>query len=210
MQGVGETLRGTLNNEVDSRFSRHDPDKAAAANAKNRADLERGQREMAKLRERNGLQPTLAQKKSREQYGGQPLQQSASNGGAYPPEKNSAGMNGSPYPQQMQQGQPPNGVHPAYRGPSGQQSGQSIGGATRPPQHDYMRDGMPSTGGAPGQSSGPGRMNGGDSAGKKPYEYRGPQPDENPAAKVQLQSHVQGKPEPEEKKGLRGLFSRNK
>lgn len=59
-QGVGETLRGTLNNEVDSRFSRHDPDKAAAANAKNRATLEAGQREMAGLRNQRGLNTTVS------------------------------------------------------------------------------------------------------------------------------------------------------
>ncbi|KAK5714316.1 hypothetical protein LTR17_017247 [Elasticomyces elasticus] len=59
LHGVGETLRGTLNSEVDNRLSRRNPDKAAAVNAKNRADIERGQAEMARLRERNGLSPTI-------------------------------------------------------------------------------------------------------------------------------------------------------
>ncbi|KAK5722837.1 hypothetical protein LTR17_014223 [Elasticomyces elasticus] len=59
LHGVGETLRGTLNSEVDNRLSRRNPDKAAAVNAKNRADIERGQAEMARLRERNGLAPTI-------------------------------------------------------------------------------------------------------------------------------------------------------
>ncbi|TKA82551.1 hypothetical protein B0A55_02280 [Friedmanniomyces simplex] len=59
LHGVGETLRGTLNSEVDNRLSRRNPDKAAAVNAKNRADIERGQQEMARLRERNGLAPTI-------------------------------------------------------------------------------------------------------------------------------------------------------
>jgi hypothetical protein len=48
---VGETLRGTLNNEIDTRFARQNPEKAAIANAKNQAALERGQREMAGLPE---------------------------------------------------------------------------------------------------------------------------------------------------------------
>ncbi|KAK5711419.1 hypothetical protein LTR15_012492 [Elasticomyces elasticus] len=59
LHGVGETLRGTLNSEVDNRLSRRNPDKAAQVNAKNRADIERGQAEMARLRERNGLAPTI-------------------------------------------------------------------------------------------------------------------------------------------------------
>ncbi|KAK4945917.1 hypothetical protein LTR10_015010 [Elasticomyces elasticus] len=59
LHGVGETLRGTLNSEVDNRLSRRNPDKAAQVNAKNRADIERGQAEMARLRERNGLSPTI-------------------------------------------------------------------------------------------------------------------------------------------------------
>lgn len=53
-------MRGTLNNEVDSRFSRRNPDKAAAINAKNQATIEAGQREMAGLRQQRGLQSTIA------------------------------------------------------------------------------------------------------------------------------------------------------
>ncbi|KAK5761421.1 hypothetical protein LTS12_008381 [Elasticomyces elasticus] len=69
LHGVGETLRGTLNSEVDNRLSRRNPDKAAAVNAKNRADIERGQAEMARLRERNGLAPTI-RRPGQEQDGG--------------------------------------------------------------------------------------------------------------------------------------------
>nr|OQO28563.1 hypothetical protein B0A51_05609 [Rachicladosporium sp. CCFEE 5018] len=49
LHGVGETLRGTLNNEVDSRFPRHNAEKAAAAEAKNRSTLDRGNAELARL-----------------------------------------------------------------------------------------------------------------------------------------------------------------
>lgn len=52
LQGVGETIRGTLNNEVDSRFPRSDSQKAAQANAKNQSVLESGYREMAPLNAR--------------------------------------------------------------------------------------------------------------------------------------------------------------
>ncbi|KAI5361727.1 hypothetical protein Slin14017_G084600 [Septoria linicola] len=50
IHGVGETLRGTLNNEIDTRFPRKNAEKAAIANAKNQAALHRGQTEMAGLR----------------------------------------------------------------------------------------------------------------------------------------------------------------
>jgi len=49
MQGVGETVRGTLNNEIDTRFPRSNSQKAAAAHAKNQAVLEEGNREMARV-----------------------------------------------------------------------------------------------------------------------------------------------------------------
>ena len=58
-KGVGETLRGTINNEVDSRFQRRNPEKAAEANAKNQATLAAGERELAGLRDRSGLQTTV-------------------------------------------------------------------------------------------------------------------------------------------------------
>ncbi|KAK5107966.1 hypothetical protein LTR62_000511 [Meristemomyces frigidus] len=61
LHGVGETLRSSLNNEVDSRFPRRDQEKASAVNAKNRAEFEKGQREMARLREVNGLKATVSQ-----------------------------------------------------------------------------------------------------------------------------------------------------
>ncbi|KAK3643754.1 hypothetical protein LTR56_010060 [Elasticomyces elasticus] len=82
LHGVGETLRGTLNSEVDNRLSRRNPDKAAAVNAKNRADIERGQAEMARLRERNGLAPTIRRpgQEGGQQDGGA-LGQSVSAGG---------------------------------------------------------------------------------------------------------------------------------
>ena len=48
IQGVGETLRGTLNNNIDQRWSKHssNPDKMAYVNTKNQATLEAGRREM--------------------------------------------------------------------------------------------------------------------------------------------------------------------
>lgn len=49
LQGVGETVRGTFNNEIDSRFPRSNSQKAATANAKNQAVLENGNREMARV-----------------------------------------------------------------------------------------------------------------------------------------------------------------
>lgn len=49
LHGVGETLRGTLNSEVDSRFPRHNVEKAAAANAKNQAVLDRGNNEIGRM-----------------------------------------------------------------------------------------------------------------------------------------------------------------
>lgn len=56
-QGVGETLRGTLNSTVDERFPRKNPEKAAAANAQNAAVLERGRNEMEGIPHRSH-QPT--------------------------------------------------------------------------------------------------------------------------------------------------------
>ena len=53
MQGVGETLRGTLNYEIDSRFPRSNAEKAAAANARNQDTLDKGQKELARLSERS-------------------------------------------------------------------------------------------------------------------------------------------------------------
>jgi hypothetical protein len=46
MQGVGETLRGTLNSTVDRRFPSKNAEKAARTNAKNEEILERGRAEM--------------------------------------------------------------------------------------------------------------------------------------------------------------------
>ncbi|KAK4543752.1 hypothetical protein LTR36_004785 [Oleoguttula mirabilis] len=60
IHGVGETLRSTLNSEIDNRYPRRDPEKAAAAEAKNRAEMERGYREMAGLRQRADLGPTIS------------------------------------------------------------------------------------------------------------------------------------------------------
>lgn len=45
---------------MDSRFPRKNADKAAAADAKNQAVLEGGQREMAGLRDQRELQPTIS------------------------------------------------------------------------------------------------------------------------------------------------------
>ncbi|EMC90875.1 hypothetical protein BAUCODRAFT_39882 [Baudoinia panamericana UAMH 10762] len=59
LHGVGEVLRSSLNEGVDShlQFSKKS---AAQAAEKNRAELEKGQREMARLREARGLKPTVA------------------------------------------------------------------------------------------------------------------------------------------------------
>jgi hypothetical protein len=46
LQGVGETLRGTLNSAVDQNFPRKNEKKAAYANAKNEEVLARGREEM--------------------------------------------------------------------------------------------------------------------------------------------------------------------
>jgi len=51
IQGVGETLRGTLNNEVDQRLHlSRNPEKQAAINAHNQEVLSAGNREMAGVR----------------------------------------------------------------------------------------------------------------------------------------------------------------
>jgi hypothetical protein len=65
LQGVGETVRGTLNNEIDTRFPRSNSQKAAAANAKNQSVLESGYREMA----------PLAARRSQYRHGSQDMQQ---------------------------------------------------------------------------------------------------------------------------------------
>ncbi|KAI7273323.1 hypothetical protein KC335_g3427, partial [Hortaea werneckii] len=54
LHGVGETLRGTLNTEVDNRLQRRNPSKNSAAAEKNHRVVERGEREMAGLREGRG------------------------------------------------------------------------------------------------------------------------------------------------------------
>ncbi|KAI7292698.1 hypothetical protein KC340_g16655, partial [Hortaea werneckii] len=60
LHGVGETLRGTLNSEVDNRLQRRNPSKNSAAREKNAAVMQRGEREMAGLREGRGLGTTVA------------------------------------------------------------------------------------------------------------------------------------------------------
>ncbi|RMZ07447.1 hypothetical protein D0862_04276 [Hortaea werneckii] len=60
LHGVGETLRGTLNTEVDNRLQRRNPSKNSAAREKNAAVMQRGEREMAGLREGRGLGTTVA------------------------------------------------------------------------------------------------------------------------------------------------------
>jgi len=49
LHGVGEQLRGTLNNEFDTRLSRPDSERAAYARQKNQAVLDRAQQEMGRL-----------------------------------------------------------------------------------------------------------------------------------------------------------------
>lgn len=51
-QGVGETLRGTLNSTIDQNFPRKNADKAAVANAKNDAVMQRGRNEMENINNR--------------------------------------------------------------------------------------------------------------------------------------------------------------
>jgi len=53
LQGVGETLRGTLNSTVDDRFPRQNANKAAAAQTKNATVLEKGRNEMQHIPHRN-------------------------------------------------------------------------------------------------------------------------------------------------------------
>ncbi|RMY13345.1 hypothetical protein D0868_02067 [Hortaea werneckii] len=60
LHGVGETLRGTLNSEVDNRLQRRNPTKNSAAREKNAQVMQRGEREMAGLREGRGLGTTVA------------------------------------------------------------------------------------------------------------------------------------------------------
>ncbi|KAF2214372.1 hypothetical protein CERZMDRAFT_83078 [Cercospora zeae-maydis SCOH1-5] len=62
LHGVGETLRGTLNNEIDTRFPRRNAEKAAIANAKNQAAMERGQTEMQGLQAYEAFAPSGARK----------------------------------------------------------------------------------------------------------------------------------------------------
>jgi len=49
LHGVGEQLRGTLNNEFDTRLSKPDSERAAYARQKNQAVLDRAQQEMGRL-----------------------------------------------------------------------------------------------------------------------------------------------------------------
>lgn len=56
-QGVGETLRGTINNTVDQNFPRKNEKKAAKANAKNDAVLARGREEVAGIRGHRQVPP---------------------------------------------------------------------------------------------------------------------------------------------------------
>lgn len=46
LQGIGETLRGTLNSSIDDRYASSNAEKAAAARAKNQAVLDRGRHEV--------------------------------------------------------------------------------------------------------------------------------------------------------------------
>lgn len=163
---------------------------------------------MAKLREGNGLQPTIAQKTSNGQMGG-----GAAAGGSrfdapgtwgsgraqdtkinMVPEKSPGG----PYAQQ-----PPPGVHPAYR-----QEQQRPNG---PPQPNGAGPG-------PGPGGSSGMINRPMAAGQRyPGAQRPIEPDANPMGKVQAVSHVQGnngggygggQAEEGERKGLRKLFKR--
>ncbi|GAB7327673.1 hypothetical protein MBLNU13_g11503t1 [Cladosporium sp. NU13] len=89
LHGVGETVRGTLNNEIDTRFPRSNSQKAAAANAKNQSVLEAGNREMA------GVSMRRSQDRRRSQEVPQAPQTRPS-------------VAHEPMPQQLMPGPPPN------------------------------------------------------------------------------------------------------
>ena len=61
LQGVGETLRGTLNSTIDQNFPRSNTNKAAAANAKNEGVLNKGRSEMQHVNTGRNV-PTTAQR----------------------------------------------------------------------------------------------------------------------------------------------------
>lgn len=84
LHGVGEQLRGTLNNEFDTRLSRPDSERAAYARQKNQAVLDRAEREMGRLDRGHAAanspappphqQPTLPQVPAPEQMPVSPIQ----------------------------------------------------------------------------------------------------------------------------------------
>ncbi|KAF2857366.1 hypothetical protein K470DRAFT_177128 [Piedraia hortae CBS 480.64] len=61
IHGVGETLRGTINSEMDSRFAGRNPAKAEAARTRNAAVLQRGEQEMASVYHPGGMQNAYPQ-----------------------------------------------------------------------------------------------------------------------------------------------------
>ncbi|KAK4553325.1 hypothetical protein LTR86_009625 [Recurvomyces mirabilis] len=223
LHGVGETLRSTLNNEVDSRFPRSNTEKASYANAKNRAEMERGQREMARLREVNGLRPTVSQQSP-------PIQQNQIGAGAIPvqrptdalpppqqnadaPRLHAPGTWGSGRVNDVRKPGPnisvspvnPDVVHPAHRP---QQQGESLGGAPQLPPLEHTvtpGDRYPSMDGRRPEPNGQQRFGGE----RPPVPV---EPDRNPMQNVQAVSHVQGHPgmeqEEEKKGGFRKLFRR--
>jgi hypothetical protein len=161
--------------------------------------MEKGAREMARLREVNGLRPTVAPEYSQ---GAQPIQKptdalptpsSPNNPVPSDPEKARLHAPGTWGSGRLNEVRSPANVHPAYRPPGSQ------------PQAQHPASLRP--GNAPG-----GRPDDGRRYYDVPPGASGPvEPDRSPMQKVQAVSRVQGgQPEPEEEKrgGLRKLFKR--
>ncbi|GAB7361459.1 hypothetical protein MBLNU230_g1515t1 [Neophaeotheca triangularis] len=134
IHGVGETLRGTLNSESDRHLMpRSNPKKAAAADAKNQAALEKGRTEMAGLRARNGLAPSVSPHQQQQGYPPPPQDQQQP---AHSPPDN---FNTSPPPPPPQN---QSNIHPAQRdqfhqGGNGGGAPPSYDPSSRPPPNDY-------------------------------------------------------------------------
>ena len=134
-QGVGETVRGTLNNEIDARFPRSNSQKAAAANAKNLSVLEAGNREMA------GVRRSVDYRRSQEVPPAPPVRSSV----AHEPLPQQL-MPGSP-PSQQSQGPPPNHL-PQFTSP------QNNGPPEGPPPNHLPQSTRPPPSGPPNESVG--------------------------------------------------------
>lgn len=118
---MGETVRGTLNNEIDMRFPRSNSQKAAAANAKNQSVLDRGNQEMSRVSMRRPSDPRryddvpqvppLRPSSDSRQYQDVP-----------PPTTH------EPMPQQLTPGPPPNHMQQHTPPPPTEPANSSVGG----------------------------------------------------------------------------------